>query len=152
MPLLIDLKPGEKVIINGAVIENAGTNTKIRIHNESNILRQKEILIEDEANTPASRVYFCLQCAYIFPEKRDHHIALYERFLSEYIEASPSATGLATEIRAEMALGHYYKALKASRKLLKHEGEVLDYLQRSAEQLNQVLDAQEAEASEDDSQ
>lgn len=135
MPLLIDLKPGEKVIINGAVIENAGTNTKIRIHNESNILRQKEILTSEEATTPASRVYFCLQNAYIFPEKRDHYLKSYESYLAEYLEACPSATDIGNDVREEIVLGHYYKALKASRKLLKHEGSLLEFLTKFAEQL-----------------
>lgn len=136
MPLLIDLKPGEKVIINGAVIENAGTNTKIRIHNESAILRQKEILNSDEASTPASRVYFCLQNAYIFPDKRGHYIELYGRYLEEYLEACPSASDIGAEILADVAAGQYYKALKASRKLLKHEGSVLEALQRCAEEMS----------------
>lgn len=125
MPLLIDLKPGEKVIINGAVIENAGANTKIRVHNESNILRQKEILVAEEALTPASRVYFSLQCAYIFPEKREHYLVNFADGLVEYLEACPSAADIAAELQAEVEAGHYYKALKASRKLLKHEKDVL---------------------------
>lgn len=133
MPLLIDLKPGERVIINGAVIENAGTNTKIRIHNESNILRQKEILTEDQVTSPATRVYFSLQCAYIFPEKRDHYLKLCAVCLSEYLEACPSADNIGTEVSAAIVAGHYYKALKASRKLLKHEKTVLEQLQQSDE-------------------
>lgn len=129
MPLLIDLKPGEKVIINGAVLENAGANTKLRICNESSILRQKEIVVEEDANTPASRVYFCLQCAYIFPERRDHYIGLYDNFLKEYLEACPSANPIGADIRAEVAEGRFYKALKAARKLLKHESNLFRAMQ-----------------------
>lgn len=138
MPLLIDLKPGEKVIINGAVLENAGANTKLRIHNESSILRQKEILTGEDIATPASRIYFCLQCAYIFPEKRDHYLGMYEHYLVEYLSACPSAMPIGEEIRREVEGQHYYKALKASRKLLKHETDVLDQLQRAAETLDGI--------------
>jgi flagellar protein FlbT len=139
LPLLIDLKPGEKVIINGAVIENAGTNTKLRIHNEANILRQKEILTGEEATTPASRVYFCLQNAYIFTDKRDHYIKLFEHYLVEYLAACPSALDIGHEVRGEVDSGRYYKALKASRKLLKHVGSVIDALQKSAEKLDRAV-------------
>jgi len=139
LPLLIDLKPGEKVIINGAVIENAGANTKLRIHNESNILRQKEILTNDDIATPAARVYFCLQCAYIFPDKRDHYLTLFTHYLVEYLEACPSAVDIGQEIRDELAAGLYYKALKSSRKLLKHESEVLTKLEQAAEQWSAKL-------------
>jgi len=132
LPLLIDLKPGEKVIINGAVLENAGANTKLRVHNESNILRQKEILTDQDVQTPASRVYFCLQCAYIFPDRRDHYLELYNQFLAEYLGACPSAIDIGNEIHADVMAGHYYKALKASRKLLRHESELLGRLEQDA--------------------
>lgn len=132
MPLLIDLKPGEKVIINGAVLENAGVNTKLRICNESSILRQKEIMTEEDAVTPAARVYFCLQCSYIFPERRDHYQKLFQHYLAEYLEACPSAQSLGQGIVEQVAEGHFYAALKGARKLLKHESDVLAELERSA--------------------
>ncbi|MGE5475816.1 MAG: flagellar biosynthesis repressor FlbT [Bacteroidales bacterium] len=144
MPLLIDLKPGEKVIINGAVIENVGANTKIRICNDSTLLRQKEIMSDDDANSPASRVYFCLQNAYIFPEKRPHYMALFEHYLAEFLEACPTAQPIGQEVRDEVAKDHLYRALKTSRKLLTHEVNALENLRRTAEQLNEVLDTIEA--------
>ncbi|MGE5504095.1 MAG: flagellar biosynthesis repressor FlbT [Actinomycetota bacterium] len=127
MPLLIDLKPGEKIIINGAVLENAGSSTKLRILNDSSILRQKEIMTEDDSATPAARVYFHLQCAYIFPEKRDHYLELGQAFLAQYLEACPSAAPLAAELREEIAGDQLYKGLKTARKLLAHETEVLGH-------------------------
>lgn len=140
MPLLIDLKPGEKVIINGAVIENVGANTKIRICNDSTLLRQKEIMSDPDASSPAARVYFCLQNAYIFPEKRSHYMAMFEHYLSEYLEACPSAQPIGQDIRTEVGNANLYRALKTSRKLLAHEAKALEDLRHSAEQLNEVLD------------
>ena len=125
MPLLIDLKPGEKVIINGAVIENAGANTKIRICNDSTLLRQKEIMTEEQASSPAARVYFCLQNAYIFPDKRDHYLSFYAEYLADYLEACPSAGEIGAQIQGEVQEGHYYKALKGARKLMKHEATIM---------------------------
>lgn len=132
MPLIIDLKPGEKIIINGAVLENAGANTKIRIHNESNILRQREILSDTEKTTPASRVYLCLQNAYIFPELRERYVELFHNCLRDYVQACPSALPLADEILAEAAAGHYYKALKEARKLLSHESMIMDSIKAAS--------------------
>lgn len=148
MPLLIDLKPGEKVIVNGAVIENAGTNTKIRVHNEANILRQKEILTSEDIATPSSRVYYCLQCAYIFQEKREYYLELFEGFLTDYVGACPSALGIATEVRDAVAAGQYYKALKTSRKLLKHETGVLTELEVTTDLLRDTIDAAEMKSEE----
>ena len=69
MPLKLDLKAGEKMVINGAVLENVGPNAKILVHNQAMILREKEVLTEDICATPASRIYLALQCAYMFPDK-----------------------------------------------------------------------------------
>lgn len=128
MPLIIDLKPGEKVIVNGAVIENAGSSTKLRILNQSKILKQKEIMVEAEVNTPASRVYFCLQCAYIFPEELDKYIELFVKYMDQYLEACPSAAEIAKEIIDDVREGQLYQALKAARKLLKHEQKLFDHM------------------------
>ena len=126
MPLLIDLKPGEKVIVNGAVVENAGHSTKLRVLNDSNILREKDIVADGDNITPAGRVYFFIQNAYVFPGSRQKYVALFERCLNDYVTSCASAEGLGEEIRAAMAGQEYYKALKLARKLLKHEAQVLE--------------------------
>ena len=125
MPLSIDFKAGDKIIINGAVIENLGSNSKLSVHNQAAILRGKEILSAEDCNTPASRVYFALQCAYIFPEGQDEYFETYDKFLNEYVAACPSARSIAEEIRTHTDKGQLYKSLKASQKLIEHEGELL---------------------------
>lgn len=135
MPLLIDLKPGEKLIINGAVVENAGANTKIRILNDSSILRQKEILADTDNVTPASRVYFCLQCAYIFPETRGKYIDAFHQYLEDYVTACPSAGAIGEEITAAVAQELYYKGLKAARALLRHEATVAGGFQSAVQRI-----------------
>jgi flagellar protein FlbT len=133
VPLLIDLKPGEKVIVNGAVVENAGHSTKLRVLNDSNILREKDIVADGENITPAGRVYFFIQNSYIFPTSRAKYVALFERCLSEYVASCASAADLAEEIRAAVAGAEYYKALKLARKLLKHEAQILDAFAKANE-------------------
>lgn len=130
MPLIIDLKPGEKLIINGAVLENASSNTKVRVLNDCSILRQKEILSDSDSVTPASRVYFALQCAYIFPTKRAEYLRMFNHYLDSYVEACPSAAPIKAEISEAVAEGHYYKALKTTRHLLDHETKVLESFQQ----------------------
>jgi flagellar biosynthesis repressor protein FlbT len=126
VPLIIDLKPGEKLIINGAVIENIGANTKLRVLNDCTLMRQKEILSDNDAVTPASRVYYALQCAYIFPEHKDKYLAAFNECLMSYVEACPSAREIGVKIVTAMSDGQYYKALKAAKGLLDHEKGVLD--------------------------
>ncbi len=133
VPLKIELKAGDKLIINGAVIENAGPNAKLLVHNESAILREKEILSVAETSTPASRVYFALQCAYMFPQKKDEYLEPYKKFLDEYLKACPSAESIAAGIDMNVRSGKLYKALKETQKLIAHEAGILDELQNVVE-------------------
>ncbi len=131
MPLIIDLKSHDKLIINGAVVENGGPNTKLIVHNEAALLRQKEILNEEEACTPATRVYFALQCAYIFPEHQGQYLQQYRDLLDQYLEAAPSAQDLADRIEDEVRAGSLYKALRQAHALVLHQRDVLQQFESS---------------------
>jgi len=128
VPLTIDFKAGDKIIINGAVIENLGSNSKLSVHNQAAILRGKEILSEEDSKTPASRVYFALQCAYIFPQAQAEYVASFEAFLNEYLVACPSASEIGDVIRKEVESGMLYKGLKSAQKLIVHESNLLQSL------------------------
>jgi flagellar protein FlbT len=121
VPLKIDLKPGDKIIVNGAVLENAGGNAKILIHNEAAILRSKEIMTEKERTSPAAHIYFTLQCAYVFPDKVNEYMEQFTKLAEDFMIASPSSAAIISEIARLVDEGMMYKALKMSQKLLAHE-------------------------------
>jgi flagellar protein FlbT len=135
VPLLIDFKSGDKIIINGAVIENNGAASKLLIHNRAAILRGREVLSEEDVRTPASRVYFALQCAYMFAEKKEDYLKLFRNFLSDYIGACPSAQPVADKILVQVDNGHYYKALKATQDLIHHESDLLQTVEQDIDKL-----------------
>ncbi len=126
MPLKMTLKPGERIIVNGAVLENGGHEAHLVFLNDAAFMREKDILMEVDALTPASRVYFALQCVYIFPERRAHYSAALEDLLADYLRAAPSSAELIDQIRGLVEQGDYYQALKAVRALIAHEKERLD--------------------------
>ncbi|MHC8509117.1 MAG: flagellar biosynthesis repressor FlbT [Rhodospirillales bacterium] len=130
MPLKIDFKSGDKMVVNGAVVENVGPNTKMLVHNESAILREKEVLSTADTNTPASRVYFALQCAYIFPEKAEEYTGVFRNLLAQYVAACPSAMQLSNDITGEVNEGHIYKALKKTHMLIAHEVDTIKGLEQ----------------------
>ena len=140
MPLKLDFKSGDKLVINGAVLENIGTNAKLLIHNESAILREKEILSVADTSSPASRVYFALQCAYMFPQKKAEYISLFADFLAEFVTACPSSQPLADEIEALVGDDKIYKALKMTQKLIAHQAEILKDLETGVEEAAEELD------------
>jgi flagellar protein FlbT len=126
MPLTINLKPRERLIVNGVVIENSGRVAKLLIHNTAALLREKDIITEDKASTPARRIYFAIQCEYLFPGTQDIFLPLIHRFLQEFEEAAPSTAPLAQDIRNSVSEGQFYRALKATKNLIAREQEILD--------------------------
>lgn len=130
MPLKIQLKSGQKIIINGAVLENAATRTaSLLVINDATILRDSDILTPEDAVTPASRVYFSLQCLYLFPNDAETHLPRLHEFLSSYLEASPSSRPIVEKIRKFFDNGELYQALKAGHDLIAHEREVMCHVQ-----------------------
>jgi flagellar protein FlbT len=126
MPLKITLKPGEKMVVSGAVVTN-GSNLKcdLLINNNAPVLREKDILAEKDATTPCSRIYFTIQLMYIDHENRKIHSDQYWHMVQELLTAAPSLTGLIDQISENIVNGRYYQALKLAGDLMEYEQEVL---------------------------
>ena len=129
MALKLTLKPNEKIIINGAVITNGKSKTVLAIENEAIILRQKDILNEEQANTPAKRIYFCIQLAYLDREHERHYLQQARGLVTEFVDAVPSTevVEILREVGASIEQRNFFKALKKMRKLLAYEGKRLNY-------------------------
>lgn len=60
--LVLSLKPNEKFLVNGALLENGPKRGQIRVGAEGvNVLRLSDVIHPDEANTPIKRVYYAAQ-------------------------------------------------------------------------------------------
>jgi hypothetical protein len=55
MSLKVELKPNERLIIGTAVIRNGDQRTRFFIEGDAPILREKDILTVDSADTPAKK-------------------------------------------------------------------------------------------------
>ena len=130
MPLKIVLKPNEKIVINQAVIANGPERTELLIENKANVLRQRDILTEEGADTPARRVYFAVQMLYMFPESARHYQTLFNRLVRDFVSAVPSSTEVALELAQKVMAGDLYAALRVCRKLVKYEEKVLQHVRQ----------------------
>ncbi|WP_425410601.1 flagellar biosynthesis repressor FlbT [Hyphococcus sp.] len=62
--LILKLRPGEELLINGVLVENGGRNTRLRVKSEgAHILRLRDALTPEEATTPLKRAYYVAQLA-----------------------------------------------------------------------------------------
>ncbi len=127
MPLKIVLKPGEKTVINQAVIQNGGEKAELIVQNKASILRERDIMTEAEADTPAKKIYFVVQLIYMFPDKEQQYQDKFSRLVKQFVNAVPSSTPLVLDIGKQIVVGDVYGALKLCRKLVKYENEVLKH-------------------------
>ncbi len=149
MPLKLELKQGDRIIINGAVLEAASPHTKIIVHNQAAILRAKEILSEDQAVTPATRVYYALQSAYLFPDHADKYLVQFSEYVQQYLIACPSAVDIVENIKDEISQSKLYQALKHARELVIHQQGVLHEFEQ---QLAELADEDEIDWEENTNQ
>ena len=62
--LVLELRQGEVMIVNGAPIRFR-TKSRIELTAKARFLFGKQIMAPDQADSPARRIYFALQSAYI---------------------------------------------------------------------------------------
>ncbi len=130
MALKITLKPQEKMILGGAVITNGNNlGCHLIIENKVTILREKDILGENEADTICRQLYFIIQLMYIDNENLVLHQKKYWKLVKELVKAAPSTVGMIDRISEEIVSGRYYQALKVAQKLIDYEQEVISRVQ-----------------------
>ena len=120
------------MIIDGAVVTNGNNRCELYIENNVPILRQKDILSEKEADSPARRIYFAIQLMYIDKDNLELHHKTYWQLVKELIEAAPSALPVIDSISEHILNGRHYKALKGARSLIEYEKEVIRRVQEFA--------------------
>ncbi len=130
MPLKLSLKPGEKFVVNGAVVTNGDRRSTLIIQNKASILREKDVIKLEEATTPARRIYFPIMMMYLDPESG---VSYYDEFvlrMTEFMNAIRHKDALAecVTISRDVMSAQYYKALLRCRKLFAFEEERLSYV------------------------
>ncbi|MCP4394133.1 MAG: flagellar biosynthesis repressor FlbT [Alphaproteobacteria bacterium] len=128
MPLKISLKPNEKVLIGTAVICNGNSKSDFVVLNRVPVLREKDIITEEQADTVVKKLYFSILNMYIDPPKEKQFHKLYLLLLRQLIasDINNESIDLMVEMSRRIIEGDHYKALKLCKKLMSYEAEKLD--------------------------
>jgi flagellar protein FlbT len=127
MPLKLTLKPGERVIVAGAVLTNGATTAHLQIENRVTLLRQRDILTETEATSPCKKIYLAVQLMYIGDGLTSELAQVYWDLIRDVLAAAPSTNDLISEISAYIVDSSFYPALKVAKKLISYEEELMDH-------------------------
>lgn len=128
MPLQIELRPGEKMLIGGTVIMNGNSRCELLVLNDVPILREKDILTENSADTPAKRIYLTVQLMYVDGPRLTGYHQIYWGLVKDIVAAAPSLLGLVDELSQCILDGRYYQALKVAGRMIQYEKELIDHV------------------------
>lgn len=130
MPLKLSLKPGEKFVLNGAVLTNGDKRTSLVIQNKACILREKDIMQPEDASTPARRIYLPIMMMYLDEDNGDQYYEEFALRMTEFMGAVRNKVVLASciEISRDVMGRSYYKALMLCKKLFEFERKRLNYV------------------------
>lgn len=123
MPLKIELKPHESIIIGESLIINDGERTRFYIEGNVPILREKFILREKDASTPSKRIYFVVQQMYLSKDVEPLR-KLYLEFVRDLQDAAPSLIPYIAAISSDVINDNFYSAIKNAAKLVEKEDEL----------------------------
>lgn len=132
MGLKVELKPGERIIIGESIITNDDQRTRLMIDGNAPILREKDILTPETANTPCKKIYLAVQLMYLARNPREHH-DLYFSLVKDVVAAAPSTLPYLDRMNNEILTGAFYKALKEAQHLLRYEEELLSHAQSGSD-------------------
>ncbi|HVV80473.1 MAG TPA: flagellar biosynthesis repressor FlbT [Pseudolabrys sp.] len=124
MTLRIELKPHERILIGDCVITNSDQRARFVIEGRTPVLREKDIMTAEAADTPAKRIYLSVQLMYTSRDPGAHN-EIYFALLGDFLRAAPSARALIESINNQILTGNLYNALKDARKLITFEQDLL---------------------------
>lgn len=126
--LVLKLGPRERVLINGAVIENGERRSRLSIVTpNANILRLRDAIHPEEVTTPVRRVCYIAQLVLsgdAEPEEAKLQLLRGVEQLSQALSDPDSRQQLTMATKAVVD-GQFYQALKALRALLPREERLL---------------------------
>jgi flagellar protein FlbT len=127
MPLKLSLRPGERFVVNGAVVQNGDRRASLILQNKASVLREKDIMQIEDATSPARRIYLPVMLLYLDQGDEKDLYAAFSLRLSEFsgVVRNPDILAECVSISREVMAGDYYKALLRCRKLIAYEDAVL---------------------------
>lgn len=126
--LVLKLAPKERVLINGAVIENGDRRSRLAIMTpNAHILRLRDAIHPEEVNTPVRRVCYIAQLVLsgdVDPEEARMQLLRGIEQLSQVLTDPDSRLQL-TQATGAVLEDQHYQVLKALRALLPREERLL---------------------------
>lgn len=125
--LAVKLKPGERIVVNGAVLCNGNARNTLYFANTASILREKDVLRVEEASSPVARAYYLVQLMMLNAEDLAVYQRSHEKLMTKLLQtfSNKQIVQKLTESAQWVRSGDYYKALVALRPVRDYEAALL---------------------------
>lgn len=126
--LVLELRAGDRMLVNGAALQFQ-TRASVVLANEARFLFGKQLMSPDAATTPARRLYFSVQSAYVAEAPdRETYMTFARARAAEYMVATTSETvrSLLRDAMEELEAGRGWEALRRVRDLFAYDDVVLN--------------------------
>lgn len=126
--LVLKLGPRERVLINGAVIENGDRRSRLSIMTpNANVLRLRDAIHPDEAQTPVRRLCYAAQLVLTGDAEPSNAKSQLLPRIEElsHILIDPDSRRLLTQASNAVLSEQFYQCLKALRALIPREDRLL---------------------------
>ncbi len=125
--LVLELRQGDMMIVNGAAIRFRN-KARIELTSRARFLFGKQIMSPEHADSPARRIYYALQSAYIGEEaERPQALRQAGELIAEYGAdfAAPLAREILEQALAAAEADDCYRALRLARQVVRYEDTIL---------------------------
>jgi flagellar protein FlbT len=126
--LVLKLGPHERIMINGVVMENGDRRARLNVLTpEANVLRLRDAIHPDTANTPVRRVCYIAQLVLAGEADPEEAARQLERGIGQLAQVFRDEASVAALGTAAAAVGErrFYQAMKALRAILPREARLL---------------------------
>ncbi len=135
MALRLTLKPNERIVINGCVVQNSDRRQMITIENHADVVREADLLKEDEARTPVKEVYFLIQASLLDRKVRDKLVPVIQKKLGQLVPVfHDDMSKHIFDAAHHVSAADFYNAMRALRPVMSYEAELFEMINSKAKQ------------------
>lgn len=117
MPLRLYIKPHERFLIGDALVENGHRSITLTMLTQTPVLRQKDILTPDQANTLPKQLQYITQCILLSAGTNSRERDAFEGAATAVIAAHPNSAECIAAARLHLQADRFYQALQCVRTL-----------------------------------
>jgi flagellar protein FlbT len=128
--LVIKLAPGERILINGAVIENGDRRTRINIQTpNANVLRLKDAIHPNDAITPVKRLVYSIQLVLLGEKSASDIRGDILKGIEDLSQVftDPDSRLILDKASISLSESNFYKCLKSLRSLIPREDRLMAF-------------------------